>query len=331
MQPEAVNLPITNMDLTWTQARLVERLCAEEYDQFHTWLPRAARLMQMNDMTPQQIFPVLRERADYHTRPVPTDEVCDAINLVFGTEMEASQGETKAVGFRDLHWKHKLALISQSDDWESDYTLKDVMASNLVEPRELCSIDPRNLVGLLFKNANPDEDLICVGKRKPYDTGFVNRTISLREFQEGELCPDFNLIVPNSPTQRHGFTKSKGVRSQRALESFPNRRYVVLESDIGPGTWDIQARLIKFAGKVWERDPVMVVCSGGKSLHSWFSAEGLEESRIRDFVTDMKGLFDTATLQRNQFVRLPNRKRGKKELSAGMVQAPLFIDWKALI
>lgn len=331
MQPEAVDLLISDMDLTWSQARLVERLCAEEYSEFHTWLPRAARLMQMNEMVEEQIYPVLRDRADFHGRPVPDAEICDAINLIFGSRMEASRSEREEGSFRNLGWKDKLALLSQSDDWEADYTLKDLMASNLVAPRELCSIEPKTLVRLLFKNENPDEDLICVGKRKPYDTGFTSRTVSLREFHEDDLCRDFNLIVPNSPIQRHGFTKSKGVRSQRALESFPNRRYLVLESDIGPGTWDTQARLIMFAGKVWERQPVMVVCSGSKSLHSWWAVDGLEEGNIKEFVTNMKGLFDTATLRRNQLVRLPNGRRGAKETNAGMPQAPLFVNWHALM
>ena len=56
----------------------------------------------------------------------------------------------------------------------------------------------------------------------------------------------------------------EGKASSRSKDMFPCRHYPVLESDLGHGTEDTQAALIRFTGKVLKRRPVLAVASGGE-------------------------------------------------------------------
>jgi hypothetical protein len=141
---------------------------------------------------------------------------------------------------------------------------------------------PKDVVGMLF----PADALLCVGlDRYHYKTG------PLRELEP--ILPRAEFIVPNQAAARSGHTQA-GKPSSRCKEMFPVRRYVVIELD-PPATddperkshyFDVQSSILHHLA---HRAPLaMVVHSGGKSLHGWFTASRRER--------DNEGLIDYAVL-----------------------------------
>lgn len=145
--------------------------------------------------------------------------------------------------------------------------------------------------------------LLCVAKSSDV---FITRSLErLLESKLGET----EFIVPSPMTATHGYTK-KGKRSMHCLDNTGPRRYLVTEFD--SGTHDEQAALI------WHlRDfapLVMVLRSGGKSLHAWWACAGVDESKIIDFFNYAVSLgADPAMWVRCQFVRIPQGWRADKQ------------------
>ena len=79
------------------------------------------------------------------------------------------------------------------------------------------------------------------------------------------------LIVPNAMKSVWGTTQG-GRESQRCLANVGARKFLVVEQD--QGSEDEQASVIHYLGGFLKL--MLVVHSGGKSLHGWFYVEGLE-------------------------------------------------------
>lgn len=149
----------------------------------------------------------------------------------------------------------------------------------------------------------PADCLLCVGESSGI---FMTRPL------ERLLCSKLGtteFIVPSPMTATHGITK-KGKRSMHSLDNTGPRYYLVTEFD--SGTADEQAAII------WHlRDfapLVMVLRSGGKSLHAWWECAGGDESKIRRFFRHAVSVgADPATWTRSQFVRVPQGWRADKQ------------------
>jgi hypothetical protein len=129
-----------------------------------------------------------------------------------------------------------------------------------------------------------------------------------------------SLIVPSPMTSIWGKTKS-GKDSMHTLSNTGARRFLVTEFDAG--TTDQQAALLWHLGKI--APLVMVVFSGGKSLHGWWDCIGADESELERFFRYAVSLgADPATWTRSQFVRLPQGWRG----DIGRRQEVLFLNPK---
>jgi hypothetical protein len=113
------------------------------------------------------------------------------------------------------------------------------------------------------------------------------------------------FIVPSPMTSVTGKTQ-QGKESNRSLSNVGPRKYLVVEFD--RGTVTEQAVMIQWLGAY--APLVLIVHSGGKSLHAWFNCEGQAEGRLREFYAYAARLgADPATFCPVQLVRLPAGRR----------------------
>jgi len=139
-------------------------------------------------------------------------------------------------------------------------------------------------------------------------------THATREELHGRLHK-FSFIVP-APMHMEGGTTQEGRHSFRCQNAVKVRRYVVAEFD------KLKER-DKQACLIWHLRsflPLMLVLdSAGKSLHSWFYCEGLDESeggRLNRFIRHAISLgADPAGLRLGQYVRLPDGARRTNDIS----------------
>jgi len=148
----------------------------------------------------------------------------------------------------------------------------------------------------------PGSPLVCVGKSSQ---DFTTRH---REEFRGKLSR-MPLIVPSAMSAPTGRRKSDGKESAHTLENTGPRQYLVTEFD--SGTADEQAATIWHLSEF--APLVLVLSSGGKSLHAWWDCQGIDEATTRRFMTYAVTLgADPATWTRSQFVRLPQGWRSDK-------------------
>ena len=116
------------------------------------------------------------------------------------------------------------------------------------------------------------------------------------------------MVVPSPMTEKWGVTKD-GKRSQHTLSNTGPRRYLVTEFDSGAA--DSQAAIIDHLRSF--APLVMVLSSGGKSLHAWWHCgDNTEAQQLAFFRYAVSLGADPATWTRSQFVRLPMGWREEK-------------------
>lgn len=119
----------------------------------------------------------------------------------------------------------------------------------------------------------------------------------------------FSFIVP-APMRAEGGMTQEGRLSFRCRDAVKMRRYVVTEFDKLKDK-DGQAALIWHLRSFLPL--ILVLDSAGKSLHSWFFCEGLDESdggRLDRFIRYSISLgADPAGLRLGQYVRMPDGTR----------------------
>jgi hypothetical protein len=177
----------------------------------------------------------------------------------------------------------------------------------------------------------PGNPLLCVGKSQ---SQFSTRR---RNVWRGHLSR-LPFIVPNPMTKVTGKTKD-GRLSEHTLEATGTRTWQVLEFDFSelardgatPTEWKPLIESWKALGitiadvcsaLLWELGTlaplVLVVFSGGKSLHGWFKVAGATENQLREFSrTAMRLGACSSTLNNpSQFVRIPDglRDNGARQL-----------------
>jgi len=149
----------------------------------------------------------------------------------------------------------------------------------------------------------PADSLLCVGKSCRVCTTRPLSSLLCSKLGAAEF------IVPSPMTATHGITKT-GKRSMHSLSNTGERMYLVTEFD--SGTADEQSALIWYL-----RDSaplVMVLRSGGKSLHAWWACAGVDETKVLRFFRYAVSLgADPATWTRSQFVRIPQGWRADKQ------------------
>jgi hypothetical protein len=169
----------------------------------------------------------------------------------------------------------------------------------------------------------PGNPLLCIGESS-------SRFLTAERESFRGVLRELQFIVPSPMTALLGHTK-EGRESAHTLENTGPRWFLVVECDFeefdssgketewaplirewrtqGISVADACAAILNYLA---HRGPlVMVVDSGGKSLHGWFYCAGVPDNVLRRFMNCAHRLgADKATwLNRSQFVRMPDGTR----------------------
>jgi len=145
----------------------------------------------------------------------------------------------------------------------------------------------------------PGDPWLCCGKS-------VRDFETRRKSEWGRRLSRLAFIVPSPAIAKTGLTK-QNYESEHALTQFPTRTYAVFEFDAERDK-DVQASIILWLAT--KRTLKLVVDSGGKSLHAWFSAEDVtEETLLSTYNHLVRFGVDPRTYTRSQFVRMPDGLR----------------------
>ena len=244
----------------------------------HTFLPSAARKCRLQGMAAHETINHLAT-LDYR-RKVPMREITQAVNLVFKTEITTSDKPREP---KPRSWM-KSATDKIFAEWKT--TEQDLIDMSDVHPKD---IDQRALIGCLFPEKNA---LVCIGSA-------FNRFITapLAEHKNLDQC---QFIVPAYMSAREGIT-TEGKPSCRALSNTGERRYIVLDFDEPEPAH--HASIIRWL--MGTRAPVLVIKSGGKSLHAWYGTEGQDRDAKFWHLAIMAGADPFIQRNRGQAVRLP--------------------------
>ena len=283
----------------------------------HGWLFKLARQLHAH-RDEQEIIDLLSAAVDGCGRHVPHAEivaaVADARDCAWQPDGAAMPSATKA--------KPKWPAVDQAKRQaaiEADGVgLADMRGES---PYSTDELDAEGFVDALF----PGDPLLCCGR------DMRTFTTAPRESLRGRLV-ELALIVPSPMSALTGHRKSDGEESAHTLENTGPRHYLVTEFDTG--TPDEQAATIwhlrQFAPLV------LVVTSGGKSLHAWFDCRGIAEGAVERFFRYAVTLgADPATWTRSQFVRLPGGWRHDKgtrqevQYFSPSQRPPSASDWTA--
>jgi len=257
----------------------------------HSWIFRVARQLHAH-RSQEDIFALLSASLIDCGRQVPATELWAAIDHSVSCAWRPGASGT-ARQLRQKQWPdgepELRATVIHSTPWRL-YDLWETSSIRFNDEDAAC----RWVAPQLF----PADPLICVGHAKN-----LPRTAPLSELV-AEL-PAFQFIVPSPMTKTLGKNQD-GEDSIRCLDCTGPRRFLIVEFDTG--TLEEQAALL------WHlayRGPlVMVVHSGGKSLHGWFLCQGTDEELVRQFFRYACRLgADEHNWTRCQFVRLPGGTR----------------------
>jgi len=260
----------------------------------HQWLFKVARQLHAH-RDDQSIADLLSVAVDGCGRHVPQSEIIAAVESARGCAWQPSGGTREArVTPPPPRWPQvdtdrvaKLPRFTLPHLWDKSPTICDRDST----PAEF-------FIDELF----PGNPLLCIGY-----SAMVFETAPRENFR-GKLAEQ-SLIVPSPMSAPVGIRKSDGRLSPHTLDNTGPRHYLVTEFD--SGTTDEQTSII---WHLREFAPlIMVVSSGGKSLHAWFDARGTSEEVQRRFFRYAVSLgADPATWTRSQFVRLPQGWRWDK-------------------
>jgi hypothetical protein len=214
-----------------------------------------------------------------------TREVTRQVDTVFGTEVTSRVARATQATYEPNLWKR--------------VGIQEATVYDLWEASPVKWNDGRPHTEEVISHLFPGDPWLCVGRSV---REFETRRRS--EWTARELSR-LSFIVPSPAISKSGMTQ-EGYESQHALTMFPTRKYLVFESDkCGK---DEAASVILWLATKWHL--ILVVDSGGKSLHAWFDAEGTHEDDLQKYFNDLIRLgADEAVKRPSQFVRLPDGLR----------------------
>jgi hypothetical protein len=267
---------------------------------FHVWMFNCSKyLAAFRDEA--DIIELLFAKAEGCGRIVPSTEILAAVRdgAAVGYKPGKNPAHTKkpAPKWPALNQEARQAAIQSAG-----MNLADLWDASPI-PCTQDSTDAEFFADELF----PGNPLLCVG------LDMRTFTTAPRESFRGKLG-EMALIVPSPMSALLGKKKNpkpnENPLSAHTLDNTGPRRYLVTEFD--SGTPDEQAALIwhlrSFAPLV------LVLWSGGKSIHAWWDCQGNDDSVTHRFMRYAVSLgADSATWTRVQFVRLPQGWRADKQ------------------
>ena len=287
---------------------------------------------------------LLREWNATHCQPPWSDrELIHKVDSVTARASEKPRGHL--IGetcLRAEHLHHAPAVTSLPAWPERDHerilsllkdsftSLMDLEALSPVRPAGLT--DPYAIIDTLFLSCGEPDPWLCFA-------GSPTTAATRRRSEWQGHLERARFIVPNPMTGPKGKTQD-GRDSVRCLANTGPRRFIVVECDFSEaGDGPLFAYLRETGGTVADlcaavichlaefAPLVMVVSSGGKSLHGWFSVLNQPETDLRRFMR-WACLFgaDKATWSRCQLVRMPCGTRDN-----GRPQSVHFFDTNPLL
>jgi len=268
------------------------------HDGINLWCIASARKCQLAGITPAEAEQQIMAFQGQARRPLKTSEVRRAVERAYATTLPDSP-----IYIRKFQQKWEPSRTRPTFRKEA----KCVMAADLWDAspwRIDGGVTQRMILDLLF----PDPSgLVCVGK-----SAYEFHTARLDQFRDLTAC---QFIVPCYMSKRKGLTQD-GKESMHCLDNCGPRRFFVCDFD-EPAS-DIHPSIIWHLRKVF--DLVLVLSSGGKSLHAWFT---VADDDADDFWKEAIPMGADAALMRNRssFVRLPMGTRDN-----GNLQDVLYFD-----
>jgi len=252
----------------------------------HAWLMSASRSCRFKAMTAQETANHLASLQ--YRRTVPHSEILAAVNRVFSTDTITTTTTSKAAPKPEKPAWIKTATDRIFTDWQT--TEQDLVEMSDVHPQD---IDQRALLECLFPAPGA---LVCIGS-------------AFNRFTTAPLAAHENLshgqfIVPCYMTAREGIT-ADGKASCRAKSITGDRRFIVFDFDEPPSAH--HPAIVRWLMGV--RAPVLVLSSGGKSLHAWYATETAESDESFWKLGIMAGADPALKANHAQVVRLPMGQR----------------------
>lgn len=263
----------------------------------HGWMFNLSRQLHAH-RTEQEIVDLLTAAVEGCGRFVPQREIIAAVKDSEKGAWKPNANHAASVNRPVPKWpaintKTQAAVIQASP----------MSIAGLWEKSPMTCDDTEYFIDELF----PGNPLLCVG-----ESSSEFKTAPREDFR-GELSR-MPLIVPSPMSGLLGRKKNpepgKNPLSAHTLDNTGPRRYLVTEFD--SGTPDEQASLI---WHLREFAPlIMVLWSGGKSLHAWWDCKGNDDSVTGRFMRYAVSLgADPTTWTRSQFVRIPQGWRADKQ------------------
>jgi len=258
------------------------------------WVMATARKFSIAGKTWHEAESYIRSFQGSTRRPLKTSEINRALEKAFNTQLPTSY-----VGFQKRLEEKPRWNTAKTRQTTYRRNIKGTTAYDLWEmsPTRIDDgVNQRMILEWLFPDPN---GLVCVGK-----SAFKFHTARLDQFKDLSQC---QFIVPCFMSKKKGITQD-GKESMHCLDNCGERRYFVCDFD-DPKSADHPAIIMQLKRTF---DLVMVLSSGGKSLHAWFNvAEDEEESFWQSAIEH--GADPALMRNRSSFVRMPlgTRDNGK--------------------
>lgn len=269
------------------------------HDGINLWVLSTARKCQMSGLDAIEAENRIMAFQGSTRRPLKRSEVTRAIEKAYSTTLAprtdfkpAPKPKWEPSKTRQSAYRSIPRQLRAVDIWEASPDMIDG------------GITQRMILDWLF----PDPDgLVCIGK-----SAYEFHTARIGAFRDLTQC---QFIVPCYMTKKRGLTQD-GKPSMHCLDNCGPRRYCVCDFD--------EPSSVDHPSIIWQIkrmfDLVMVLSSGGKSLHAWFNVPDDIEQDFWDAVIPM-GADPALMRNRSSFVRLPMGLRDN-----GQRQGVLYFD-----
>jgi hypothetical protein len=216
-------------------------------------------------------------------RPIKYSEVRRAVEKAYGTTLAPSSFVLKSEKPKWQPSKTRQTSYKKSNKGITAYDLWEMSPDR---------IDDGMTQGMILEMLFPDPNgLVCVGK-----STYEFHTARLNKFRDLTKC---QFIVPCYMTKQKGLTQD-GKESMHCLDNCGERRYHVCDFD-EPKSSDHPAIVLQLKRTF---DLVMVLSSGGKSLHAWFNVAEDEDESFWQAAIEY-GADPVLMRNRSSFVRMP--------------------------
>jgi len=256
------------------------------------WCIASARRCRNANLSPHEAESRIMAFQGTAHRPIKLSEVRRAISRAYETELAPTIEPKK----QKEQWQPRKTHTNPARPQMKKITADFLMDASPVKIDE--GLTPECVLGYLFPEPNR---LLCFGK-----SAFNFRTLQIDEVKDLRAC---QFIVACYMTKKKGITQD-GKESEHCLDNCGEREYCVCDFD-EPAS-EQHASIIWYLAKFFKL--VMVLSSGGKSLHAWFKVSPDDEPSFWTLAIRMGA--DAALMRnRSSFVRMPfgTRDNGKTQ------------------